>query len=199
MELHPLHLRIRQARKDKDLNQSDLASRVGKSTSAICQFEKGDPHALADDVVRELCRFLEVAFEPRKEVMTAIQPDEEDVLAFCRSVKCPMANFDFEDGELIVQPKMYRVRSTSDLNHCSFCKQQLQTGCSGCLTAIAPGAVFCSGCEKPLVPLPPEILGRDDLAKYARQRIARRNRFLSSANDITELSRPAKKNSRFAP
>lgn len=199
MKNQPLHLRLRKARKEQGYNQAALGRVIGKSASAICQLEKGGRRVLAGDLVKELCQFLKIEYEPKEDAQGGLLTEERDVLAFCKSERCPVANFDFEDGELMIQPKMYRIWDTSDPSHCTFCGEHLETGCSRCLTPITQGAVFCSGCERPLVRISPATLERDDLKDYAQRRATRRHQLLSAASDVTVLARSVHKNSRLAP
>lgn len=200
MENLPLHLRLRKARKELGFTQAALAKEIGKSTSAVCQLEKGERRALAGSVVQELCQFLKVEFAPAEEDVAAMLQEERNVLAICKNERCPVANFAFDDGELIIQPKAYRVPSSTEPGCCIYCGHQLETGCSlRCLTPIVQGAAFCTGCHKPLVKISPQTLRRGDLKEYAEERAKRRNTFLSSTNDITELPASIQKNSGRSP
>jgi hypothetical protein len=154
---------------------------------------------LAEESVKELCQFLKIDYEPKEGAHGAVLVEEHDVLAFCKNEVCPVANVDFEDGVLIIQPKMYRIWSTSDPSHCTYCGKHLETGCSRCLTPITQGAVFCSGCEKPLVRISPATLEREDLEEYAQRRATRRHHLLSAASEVIVLPPSVHKNSRVSP
>lgn len=177
------------------LDQLSLARQVNKSRSAICQYEKGYRGVLSEEVVKALCEFLGVPFASAEKLAGEILAEVRNVLAFCKNELCPVANVDLDEGQLVIQPKMYYIWHGADSNYCIYCRKELETSCSRCLTPLVPGAAFCGGCDKPLVRISPAILEQDNLPTYVRQRAERRNRFLSSGDHITELPRPVHKNS----
>ncbi len=159
----PLFRRLKQARKDKGLTQSELAAQAGCTQSALSMMETGKVDAIARPTLEKVAEILGV---PLGEDAAAKAPSASCFPSgsCCPNGDCP-SNVPFvSGGELAFWP---RRQPTPSGRYCAYCGEVLEHTCRKCGAPVTDGA-FCPQCGEPRV-LPPAELPAD-LAEWAARR-----------------------------
>ena len=151
-------IKIKEARRQQGLSQSERAAEVGCKQSALSMFEQGDGTKLNDAVVERLAKKFGVDLSMKG---TSSSVDEAcaaqvaqirslpSVMGFCPNPQCP-TNHQYRVGAR----ECYRPdRAAADPvggRFCAMCGEVLEKKCPNCGAAINDGA-FCSICGSPYV------------------------------------------------
>ena len=139
-------LRFKEARKEKGLSQSLLASQVGCKQSALSAFENGDSTKLGDAIVKKLADTLGVSLEsaPKKEDDSPVQiaVPGMTVRGFCPDANCP-SNVPYVVGDRLYFRTLRDKASPNGGPRCACCGEVLETRCPACGAPLNEGA--CCG------------------------------------------------------
>lgn len=138
---------IRNARRTQGFTQSELATAVGASQSAISMFEAGHPSALSEEKIRQAAEILGVDLA-QPVTPSASSPRE---WTYCPEHACPSV-IPFCVGSMVrfaVTPVKSRV---GEKTRCRWCGELLERSCPNpdCGAAVKAGA-FCEHCGTPYV------------------------------------------------
>ena len=157
-------LKLKAARRELGLTQSELAAEVGCKQAALSMFESGLPTKLSDETVRKLAARLNVDLNERPAATAAedgfqILPMSQKK-GFCPDSECP-SNFPYlVGGRLVFRPHLAAGK------HCAHCGELLESRCPSCGAPLNEGA-FCSACGANYVQPPPVA---EDLRAYVTRR-----------------------------
>jgi predicted XRE-type DNA-binding protein len=169
--------RISQKRKELRWNQTQLASTIGCSQTAISDVEAGKMFKFGTETISEFFKFLDIPFDPASlETKSTLRR-----LAFCGTHDCPISIPFVVHGRIVVQP-ITQMHQGTQPPLCQWCGTRMLDGCSspGCNVALVGGAVFCPGCGEPFVKVPPHIAQHPDPATYIDIQLKTRDRLLAN-------------------
>jgi len=134
----------RRKRHERHLTQKALADLIGCGQSAIAHIEKGELNVLSPVKLKLLCKELGLSFPTAPVIATA--------LSFCGNSDCPLGWRDVVNGNLVIQPVMFRIEAEA-MRFCKACGQLLLATCQepSCLAEPQEGAAFCVNCGNALV------------------------------------------------
>lgn len=134
----------RRKRHERHLSQKALADLIGCGQSAISQIEKGELNVLSPEKLKLFCKELGLSF-PAAPIIAA-------VLSYCGNPDCPLGWRDVVNGNLVVQPIMFRIEGGA-MRFCKACGQLLLATCQepSCLAPPQEGSAFCINCGNMLV------------------------------------------------
>ena len=148
--------RIREARREMGLSQSELASEVGCKQSALSMFEQGDGTKLNDAVVERLAKKFGVSLDAAESVGGEggggrVEPaaDARPSVAFCPNPQCPTNHLYRVGGRDCHRPDRAAADPVGG-RFCAMCGEVLERKCPNCGAAVHDGA-FCSFCGEPYV------------------------------------------------
>ena len=187
----PVHVRLRDARRQKGWTQVQLADAIGATQPAISMFEAGAAEALSQEKVNAIADALGV-----DRALVALgraprgRPRRSPRLWYCPNPGC-LTNLPCEiDGALRYVPSV--VRATAERLRCAYCGEPLLERCPHCNAPVAEGA-FCTGieCGQPRVAASGDDEGIEDIRAWADAERARRVEVLvmTEPRDHTPSSR----------
>lgn len=146
-------LKLRDARRELGISQSELAKEVGCKQSALSMFECGDGTKLNDEVVGKLAeKFgIELPTQASQESSAAVAftVSSSSERGFCPNPHCP-SNHAYEiDGRIFAKPSRDECDPVFG-KFCALCGEVLEKKCPNCGARIHEGAV-CSFCGQPYV------------------------------------------------
>ena len=153
-------LKIKEARKQAKLSQSEVAAEVGCKQSALSMFEQGDGTKLNDVVIEKLAKKfgveLKVATEQKAKSDEAIRSvpvyraePTRLLKGFCPNPQCP-SNVSYEiGGRLFLKPNCEQADPVGG-KFCAICGEVLEKHCPNCGAPVHAGG-FCSFCGDPYV------------------------------------------------
>ena len=146
--------KLKEARRQAGISQTDLAREVGCGQPALSMFEQGDGTKLNDDVVKALCRKFNVELSPPKKPGSEAYhsfagPHAHAGGGYCPNPSCPSHREYFVAGERFLEPDREREDPVGG-KFCAICGEVLERSCPTCGAPIHAGAV-CSHCGKPYV------------------------------------------------
>jgi transcriptional regulator with XRE-family HTH domain len=141
----PLHEAVLTARRRQGLTQSELASRVGSSQSAISMFEAGRADALSQEKIVLIARELGLDLSVLAAAPEA-GPAAPEILKFCPVDDCPSNVPYVSRGRLGYHPALVEGPA-SERTRCRYCGELLESACPNeeCRLPVAEGAC-CRGC-----------------------------------------------------
>lgn len=155
--------KIRNARREAGLSQSELSAEVGCNQSALSMFEQGDGTKLNDEVIEKLAKRFEIdirAFLKKDESESSVKRVKVAGLVkegvrlergFCPNPKCP-SNHGYEvEGVVFLQPNREAADPVGG-RFCAVCGEVLEKRCPSCGAPLHGGAV-CSYCGEPYIPV----------------------------------------------
>jgi len=139
--------RLRDARREKGLTQSALASDAGCTQSAISMLEQGRTDAVNSETLEKIAGLLGIPLPDSAAVpATATAAASRAERRFCPQADC-FSNAPFVvNGDLLFWPRA----QNNDATRCVYCGEVLESRCPHCGAATAEGAC-CGCCGKPLV------------------------------------------------
>ena len=149
-------MKIKEARRQAKLSQSDVAAEVGCKQSALSMFEQGDGTKLNDEVVERLAKKFGVDLkESPKEVPSETRVVREQTstpaAGFCPNPHCP-SNVSYEiGGRLLLKPNRMAADPVGG-KFCALCGEVLEKRCPNCGAPVHEGGI-CSFCGDPYVPV----------------------------------------------
>jgi transcriptional regulator with XRE-family HTH domain len=147
----PLNQRLKAARREKRMSQSDVAQTVGCKQSAVSMFENGKTVALADDKVAAICELLEVPL-PVAPAAPTRPATTVAATTFCPTYDCPSNLPYMVGGELRLLPEARSARLEIQ-PHCRYCGEHLESQCPDC-GSPASGGACCLSCGSAYVHAP---------------------------------------------
>ena len=159
----------------KGFRQTELASKVGCTQSALSMFEGGQPTKLSDDIVKKLSEVLDVPLsEPDKDKTSqngsaiSVAADLPVVHGFCTNCQCPSNVPYVVSGRLFFRP-LRMAASPSGGARCAYCGEFLEMRCPVCGAPLNEGAC-CAVCGSSYVT--PVVAEGVDVVEYAKARRA---------------------------
>ena len=141
--------KIREARRNAKISQSELAAEVGCNQSAISMFEKGDGTKLNDDVVAKLSKKFGIGITESSSEMVKATVSNVSASGFCPNPACP-SNARYEvEGRIFARPDRKAADPVGG-RFCAICGEVLERRCPSCGAPVHDGAV-CSLCGEPYV------------------------------------------------
>lgn len=147
--------KIKQARRDAGLSQSELAAEIGCKQPALSMFEQGDGTKLGDEAVLKLSKkfgipLCESAASDGIPESAAAQPSVVAAgTGFCPNPECPSNSQYSVDGRVFRRPDRKSADPVGG-RFCAVCGEILERKCPTCGAAVHDGAV-CTFCGKAYV------------------------------------------------
>lgn len=147
--------KVKLARKEAGLRQTQLADEVGCKQSALSMFEQGDGTKLSDEVIEKLAaRFgLTIESAGSEAAAPAIRvpaaASAEPKAGFCPNPHCPSNQRYRVEDTLFLRPDRALADPVGG-KYCALCGELLERACPGCGAPVHEGAV-CSFCGKPYI------------------------------------------------
>ena len=161
----PIYQLLSQARKERGLTQSELASKVGCKQSAISMMERGSEAALSLSTIEVISKELGVDVSAFSADVSA--PSQAKGKTYCPIYDCP-ANTPYSvNGVLYALP-----RSADDAtSHCRYCGELMESQCPGCGATVDDGSC-CHTCGTAYIATPETIpAGAEAWAQAQRTRL----------------------------
>ena len=149
-------LKIRDARREQGISQSELSKEVGCKQSALSMFECGDGTKLNDEVIGKLAEKFGIELPTQSQGATsaavpAFSTSSTTERGFCPNPHCP-SNHPYEiDGRPFAKPRRDECDPVFG-KFCALCGEILEKRCPNCGARLHEGAV-CSFCGQPYIPL----------------------------------------------
>lgn len=145
--------KIRDARREQGISQSELAREVGCKQSALSMFEGGDGTKLNDEVIGKLAEKFGIELPSKSQ--TSASPGAFALShaggerGFCPNPHC-LSNKTYEiDGRMFARPNREECDPVFG-KFCAVCGEVLEKRCPNCGARLHDGAV-CSHCGQPYV------------------------------------------------
>lgn len=140
--------RIKEARREAGLSQSQVAVEVGCKQSALSMFEQGDGTKLNDDVIEKLAAKFNIEL-PGATIAPKFSGTHSRGSGYCPNPGCPSHVKYVVDGR-----SLFRInREATDPaggKFCAICGEVLERKCPNCGLIVHDGAI-CSFCGEPYV------------------------------------------------
>lgn len=162
--------RFKEARREKGLSQSFLASQAGCKQSALSAFENGDSTKISDSTANKLAEILGVSLkreEKAKAFVPAVVPGIT-VRGFCPDMNCP-SNIPYIVGDRLFFRSIRAKASPDGGKRCACCGEVLELCCPACGSPLNDGAC-CGCCGTPYVNT--VMPAGSDLSKWVSERRA---------------------------
>lgn len=143
-------LKIKSARREAGLSQSEVAAEVGCKQNALSMFEQGQPTKLNDEVVEKLAKKfgieLKEASTPRAIAapLPALNVPSVPPRGFCPNPACPSNHGYLVEGRRLYLPNREEADPIGG-KFCAMCGEVLERKCPNCGASVHTGAV-CSLC-----------------------------------------------------
>jgi len=151
--------KIRDARREAKLSQSELATEVGCKQSALSMFEQGQPTKLNEEVVEKLANKFNIDLKENATVeslpanlrLASFQslPFNRAHCGFCPNPNCPSNKPYVVDGRELRLPDREKADPIG-AKFCALCGEILEKRCPNCGVPVHDGAI-CSLCGEPYV------------------------------------------------
>lgn len=147
--------KIRQARREAGISQSELASEVGCKQAALSMFEQGNGTKLNDEVIRKLSVKFNIEIPQAGEGFADNNPPRLEAAfhpvhsGFCPNPECPSNRIYVIDNRRLALPERGKADPVGG-KFCAFCGEVLERSCPNCGAAVHEGAV-CSHCGQPYI------------------------------------------------
>lgn len=147
--------KVREARKQAGLSQSELAAEVGCKQSALSMFEQGDGTKLNDEVIGRLAKKFDIKLTESAEAKLARRPapftlaNREVPRGFCPNPHCPSHHAYQVEERLLLRPDR-AAQDPAGGKFCAVCGEVLEHRCPNCGAPVHDGAV-CTFCGEPYV------------------------------------------------
>ena len=140
---------IAQARREKGLTQTALATEVGCKQSAISMLEAGQASKLSKENIEKIAAVLGLTLHTSE---TQVVPSTGPQQGYCPNALCPTNTPYVVQEQLIFHPRLQQGK------HCAACAELLETRCPNCASPIHTEGAYCSHCGEARVTntLPPE-------------------------------------------
>lgn len=153
-------LKLKMARREAGLSQSEVAAEVGCKQNALSMFEQGQPTKLNDEVVEKLAKKFGVELSTSKDesaTSSVVQQDASFSAAslqlpskgFCPNPSCPSNKGFVVDGRRLFLPDRDQADPVG-AKYCAMCGEILEKRCPNCGAPVHPGAI-CSLCGQPYI------------------------------------------------
>ena len=169
-----LCIRLAEARRAKGFRQTELATQIGCTQSALSMFEGGQPTKLSDETVKKLSELLGVPLVDQEKVAEASREAQVAsveipvVHGFCPNCQCPSNVPYVVSGRLFFRPSR-NIASPTGGKRCTLCGEVLEMRCPVCGAPLNDGAC-CAVCGSNYVtPVVPDDI---DVSAYAQARRA---------------------------
>lgn len=168
-----LYGKLRDARREQTVTQSQLAREIGCRQSAISMMERGNPTALAWETVERIADFLHVDLSGHVSPAKRSADADHAPWRFCPVFDCPSNLPYVVQGELHFLPAGGSQVPASG-HYCRYCGEVLESTCpnTDCSASVVPTAACCPDCGTPYVaavpdelPLPPAMWAEAQLAR----------------------------------
>ena len=164
----PIYQLLSQARKERGLTQSELATMVGCKQSAVSMMERGSDSALSWSTIEEISKELGVdvsAFAPATTASTA--SSQETGRSYCPIYDCPSNTPYSVNGALYALPGQVEHATT----HCRYCGELMEAQCPECGAQVQNGSC-CHACGTQYIATPETIPeGAEAWAQAQRSRL----------------------------
>ena len=149
--------KVKAARKEAGLSQSELASEIGCKQSALSVFEQGDGTKLNDDVIDKLAKKFNLSLErsptpslPHASTPSLLHsPTTSLQRGFCPNPHCPSNKEYFVEELRLFLPDREAADPVGG-KYCALCGEILEHRCPNCGAPVHAGAI-CSLCGQPYV------------------------------------------------
>ncbi|MCR5751034.1 MAG: helix-turn-helix domain-containing protein [Kiritimatiellae bacterium] len=149
--------RIRDARREAKISQSELAQEVGCKQSALSMFEQGQTTKINDEVVVKLAKKFSIDLEEKPgKREEAPSPASFSLSAFtgpskgfCPNPSCPSNKGYDVDGRRLYMPDRDKADPVGG-RFCAICGEVLERKCPNCGAPVHAGSV-CSLCGEPYI------------------------------------------------
>ena len=147
--------KLKEARRQAGISQTDLAREVGCGQPALSMFEQGDGTKLNDEVIEKLAKKFNLSLTPSVSLAQVTTPPllHSSTLplhrGFCPNPHCPTNKEYFVEEIRLFLPD----RETADPvggKYCSMCGELLERTCPNCGAPVHAGAI-CSLCGQPYI------------------------------------------------
>lgn len=145
-------VRVKKARREMGISQTDLASEMGCKQSALSMFEQGDGTKLNDDVIERIAKKFNLTFQSQpasavSQVLPSVQSLQ--IRGFCPNPHCPTNSEYFVEEMRLFRPDR-EAADPAGGKFCAMCGEILERRCPGCGAPVHAGAV-CSFCGQPYI------------------------------------------------
>lgn len=153
-------VKLKTARREAGLSQSEVAAEVGCKQNALSMFEQGQPTKLNDEVVEKLAKKFNIDLSTPSENAAASVAVSSAAFAapvslelpqrgFCPNPGCPSNHGFVVDGRRLYLPKREEADPVGG-KFCAICGEILEKKCPNCGAWVHAGAI-CSLCGSPYI------------------------------------------------
>lgn len=143
--------KLKNARREAGLSQSQVAAEVGCKQNALSMFEQGQPTKLNDEVVEKLAKKFNVDISIER---IESQPPSHShfdlplpLKGFCPNPGCPTNHAYTVDGRQLYLPHLDEADPVGG-KFCAYCGEILEKRCPNCGAPVHAGGI-CSICGSP--------------------------------------------------
>jgi len=143
--------KIKRARREAGLSQTEVALEVGCKQSALSMFEQGDGTKLGEEMVERLAKKFGIDLSaPVGDAEKTSEPRVSGVgRGFCPNPHCPTNRVYVVEGRRFLLPDIAAADPAGG-RFCAMCGEVIEKACPNCGAAVHEGAI-CSFCGKPYV------------------------------------------------
>lgn len=150
-------VKLKTARREAGLSQSEVAAEVGCKQNALSMFEQGQPTKLNEEVVEKLAKKFGI------ELTSSLTPPSSSTLSpftpsplipsphtgFCPNPSCPSNHGYVVEGRRLYLPNRDEADPVGG-KFCALCGEILEKRCPNCGASVHAGAI-CSLCGSPYI------------------------------------------------
>lgn len=163
--MKPIHIRLRNARRDRGMSQIDLARAADCKQSAISMMESGRSDALSREKMIAIAGIVGVEMEDTE--LGVAKVAGQVLLKICPIADCPSNTPYMVSGQLMFLPQVVQA-DANGVTRCVFCGEVHESSCSACGAAIRPGAC-CESCGNAYISPSAAIDHKEPAAWAAKQ------------------------------
>ena len=142
--------KVKAARRDARISQSELAAELGCKQPALSMFEQGDGTKLSEEFVEKLSEKFGIPIADEvKSVSPAAAGRFLPGTAFCPDPECP-SNVAYSVGGRVLRRPDRKAADPAGGRFCAVCGEILERVCPSCGAAVHDGAI-CTFCGSPYV------------------------------------------------
>ena len=150
--------RVKAARKEAGLGQSQLAAEIGCKQPALSMFEQGDGTKLSDEYIEKLAKRFSLdlaSFQGKNDAAAQVPVQVAPVVpssamrGFCPNPHCPSNHEYFVEEMRLLRPDRESADPVGG-KFCAVCGEVLERRCPSCGAPVHAGAI-CSLCGQPYV------------------------------------------------
>jgi len=151
-----LYRKLRDARRQQGVTQSQLAQVVGCKQSAISMMERGRPTAIKWESIKRIAEFLDVDLAGHEPPARHVAIVGRETARYCPVYDCP-SNLPYCVGDELRFLPVSRDHASNPGSHCRYCGEVLETTCpnADCGAPVVPNAACCPLCGSSYIALDP--------------------------------------------